>query len=539
MATAPPGRPAPRGARPLSARIRPLGSAVLLLFAGVLLAGQGAAPAVPLQLLARDVQRAVPTTIVGGQEYVALEDLSPPFQLSVREEAGGVTVTAGGRTIVLTPDQPLASIGGRLVSLPGAPIRSGRRWLVPLEFVSRALGPATGTTVDLRKASRLMVVGELRVPRVVTRTESSATQARVTIDVTPAAAMSVSQESGRLVVRVDADAIDPTIPATTASPVVDSVQRVAGQPAIAIQTGPRFASYRATTSTAEGGSRMTVDLLAQGAAMVPAPSVAAPGAPSPAPGTVLPPELVPPAGGLRAVAIDPGHGGADQGARGPAGTLEKDLTLDLARRLKTVLETRLGVRVVLTREDDRALGLDERAAIANNSRADLLVSLHANASLAGAARGAEIYYLAGGGSNIPGRAADSTPVPALGGATRTIDLVLWEQAQLTHLDESAALASAVEQSLRGRVGVASRAVRRAPLRVLVGANMPAIVVETGYLTSAEEEKQLASDEYRNALIQGLVEAIVRFRDRPGAPIPAAPSPDTAAPVRPPAPGGLR
>ena len=163
---------------------------VLPLVAGLLVgAGQGMLPpAAPLQMLAQGVRRTLPSTLIGSQEYVALDDLAPPFQLNVREEAGSLTVTAGSRTIVLTPDQPLASLSGKLMSLPAPPVHSGRRWLVPLEFLNRVLGPSLGTNVDLRKASRLIVVGDLRVPRVVVRHDGSATQARVTIDITPAAA---------------------------------------------------------------------------------------------------------------------------------------------------------------------------------------------------------------------------------------------------------------------------------------------------------------------------------------------------------------
>jgi hypothetical protein len=97
-------------------------------------------PAPALTLLAREGRRALPLTVAANQEMVGLDDLATAFQLAVREESlGAITVSYKGKTIVLTPDQPLASVSGRLVSLPAAPARNGPRWLVPVEFISRAL----------------------------------------------------------------------------------------------------------------------------------------------------------------------------------------------------------------------------------------------------------------------------------------------------------------------------------------------------------------------------------------------------------------
>src|SRR5262249_52376775 len=119
------------------------------------------------------------------------------------------TVSYKGKTIVLTPDQALASVSGRLVSLPAAPTRSGRRWLVPVEFISRALGLIYDARLDLRKPSRLLVVRDARVPRLSVRYEAvSAAAGRLTIDATPRALSTVTQDADRLTVKFDADALD-------------------------------------------------------------------------------------------------------------------------------------------------------------------------------------------------------------------------------------------------------------------------------------------------------------------------------------------
>ena len=106
-----------------------------------------------LRLLSREGARTLPTVTVNNQEYVALDDLAQAFGITSREDqlAGGVTLTVGARTIIVTPDQPVVSVAGRLVSLPQAPIRQGNRWLLPLEFLSRALGPALDTRIEVRR----------------------------------------------------------------------------------------------------------------------------------------------------------------------------------------------------------------------------------------------------------------------------------------------------------------------------------------------------------------------------------------------------
>ena len=121
-------------------------------------------------MLSKDGRRAIPLTLVNNQEFVAVDDLAATFQLTVREDAlGALTITYKDKTIVLTPDQALASVAGRLVSLPAPAARAGRRWLVPVEFISRALALVYDARLDLRKPSRLLVVGDLRVPRVTVR----------------------------------------------------------------------------------------------------------------------------------------------------------------------------------------------------------------------------------------------------------------------------------------------------------------------------------------------------------------------------------
>lgn len=492
--------------------------AVLLALSAVTAPLVAQAPAGPaLTLLSRDGRRTLPLVVVGTQDYVPLDELAAAFGTSLQEDklAGGLTMAVNGRTIVLTPDQGVVSVAGRLVSLAAPVIRQGTRWLAPVDFLPRAIGIATGVRMDLRRASRLVISGDLRVPRVTVRVDQSGPRTSVVFEISPASpARVVSPAAGQLDVEIDADALDLALP--TFAPQ-ELIQRIAGgdtPTAIRLITGPRFGIYRAATEQAgPDTSRLTVDLLPAGADTTAAPASPATPTPSELPSIVMPT----PTTSVRTIVLDPGHGGDEVGTRGPGGTLEKNVTLSIARRLKTLIESRLGLRVFLTRDDDRVMSLDERTAFANNQQADAFISIHANASVRPTMKGAEIYVLnlARAQSTPAPPAPDIGPtvLPTLSGGMRAIDLVLWERAQESHLERSSALAALADQALRTRVEVSPRGVQQAPLRVLVGANMPAILVETGYLSHPQQETQLASSEGQNQIADALFEALTRFREQ--------------------------
>ena len=133
-----------------------------------------------------------------GQELIALDDVAALFQVMVAEDAptGGVTVSYRGRTIVLSAEQSIASVNGRIVTLPGPITRAGRRVMVPVEFLSRALGPIYDRRIDLRRTSRLLIVGDINVPRVVARIDAVGPPTRAIIEVTPPAPATVASDAG-------------------------------------------------------------------------------------------------------------------------------------------------------------------------------------------------------------------------------------------------------------------------------------------------------------------------------------------------------
>ena len=506
-------------------------AAAALLRPDFFLQAQGPAPYL---VLSKEGRQPLAVTVVNGREMVSLDDLSKLFGVTAREDqvARGLVLTVQGKsTITLSSAQGLASIGGRVVSLSSPPQRQGNTWLVPIDVIDRAIATVHTPKLDLRTRARLIVVGDLRVPRVSVKVEPQTQQTRLTFDITPGVAHTVVQEPGRLVVRFEADALDPELPSVAAGDLLRGVHLLPNAPVVAVDVGPRFSVFRAVDSILDGGAaRLTLDLIPQASLSTAAPGPGQPGAGQPGqpapnqpgaaqPGAAQPPPppvFAPPAASIRTVVLDPGHGGTLEGAKGPSGSLEKNVTLTVAKQLKSALEARLGVRVLLTREDDRLMELDERAAFANNNKADIFISLHCNSSPSSVPMGTEVYYLSLSDYSSEAKrlaiAENGGALPTVAGGSRDIEVILWEMAQMQHIEQSAAFADLVERELRARVKMRSRAIQQAPFRVLVGANMPAVYVEMGFISNPAEEKQLNSPAFQQLVVQALVDGVTKFRD---------------------------
>jgi N-acetylmuramoyl-L-alanine amidase len=363
------------------------------------------------------------------------------------------------------------------------------------------VGPAMNLRIDVRRASHLIVVGDVRVPQITPRFERQGPNGELTFDIQPVTAHRVSRDGNRLTIRFEADALD-AAPIAGAQPEFVGSTRVDGA-SLVIELGPS-----AVTSRSDDGdpAHLTIDLLAASPGNVPGRPVS----------TQEPPPVVDltPSGVVRTIVIDPGHGGEDTGVRGPGGTLEKDITLQIARRLKAAIESRVGLHVLLTRETDETVAVDRRTALANNSKADLLFSLHVNASMQPTLRGAEVLSL--GLEDYKDRARGlgaGTPVPLAGGGTRVLVAVPWDLAQIPYAARSASLAAVLVRHLVAvKVNMYARATDQAPLRILVGANMPAVLVELGFLSNADDEHALGGNDVPSALVEALLATIVEVRN---------------------------
>jgi N-acetylmuramoyl-L-alanine amidase len=215
------------------------------------------------------------------------------------------------------------------------------------------------------------------------------------------------------------------------------------------------------------------------------------------------------------IVIDAGHGGHDTGTIGPTGLMEKDLCLDVALRLGKIIKQRLpGAEVVFTRSDDSFIPLEERTAIANEARADLFISIHANSSQDHGARGIETYYLNLKGSPEAMEVAARENAVANVGIHDLEDLVK-KIARNEKIDESREFAEDIQSSLSQRVQkanktVKNRGVRKAPFVVLIGADMPSILTEISFLSNPADEQLLKQPENRQRVAEGLYQGVASY-----------------------------
>ncbi len=216
------------------------------------------------------------------------------------------------------------------------------------------------------------------------------------------------------------------------------------------------------------------------------------------------------------IVIDPGHGGHDTGTIGPDGLQEKDLVLEVGRRLGKLLQTRLGAEVVYTRKNDTFIPLETRTAIANKERADLFISIHANSSHDPDARGVETYYLNFTSSPEALEVAARENAVSEKSIYELQDLVK-KIALKEKIEESREFASDVQQSLHSGLAAKSpairdRGVKKAPFIVLIGANMPSILAEISFVSNPTDEHRLETSEYRQRIAESLYHGIAKYVD---------------------------
>jgi len=214
------------------------------------------------------------------------------------------------------------------------------------------------------------------------------------------------------------------------------------------------------------------------------------------------------------IVIDPGHGGHDTGTIGPHGLEEKDLVLDVSKRLGKLLASRLGAEVVYTRNDDTFIPLETRTTIANQEAADLFVSVHANSSRDPDARGIETYYL-----NFTS-SPDALEVAARENAVSEESIhelqdLVKQIALKEKVEESREFAVDVERSLHSGLatrnsGVRDRGVKKAPFIVLIGANMPSILAEISFVSNPTDERRLKTSDYRQRIAESLYRGIAHY-----------------------------
>jgi N-acetylmuramoyl-L-alanine amidase len=217
------------------------------------------------------------------------------------------------------------------------------------------------------------------------------------------------------------------------------------------------------------------------------------------------------------IVIDPGHGGLDVGAKGKFGRLEKDITLAISLKLKALIEQNQAYRVVLTRDKDIDVSLENRAAVANNNGAALFISVHVNGSFRKIARGSETYflslnatddetrklaYLENSSASLQGRIA--------GESKDDVTMILWDMAQAAYIKQSGRLAEEIQKELNQALGIENRGIKQADFKVLRGVACPAVLVEAAFISNPEEEEKLVSEEFQSQVAQAVYDGLARF-----------------------------
>jgi len=219
---------------------------------------------------------------------------------------------------------------------------------------------------------------------------------------------------------------------------------------------------------------------------------------------------------IRKVCVDAGHGGRDTGTQNGDGVSEKDITLAIAKVVAERIRDELGLEVVMTREDDRLVGLRERTEIANRARADLFISIHCNTWFNDQTSGFESYFLS------PARSESERTLARFenqAGGTKSdapdddVQFILWDLVQNAYISESSSLAEAIQREMTSRLGLKSRGVKQANFVVLQGAKMPAVLIETAFLSNPDEAQKLADPDFQRGVADGIVASIRRMQEQ--------------------------
>ena len=478
--------------------------ATLLLALPLLVAAQIGRPEAPPRgpvVVLDGRELAVPVTITPGGPLFALKPLVDSLGGQLGSDDGeSFNLKIDATEVVTGIGNAIITVGEEIVSLSQPPVRGEGGPLVPLDFLRKTWGTVSGYSFDWRpEESRLII----------SRRESR--EIKVTLDVVHLQGMTtvvlqfpetpryrINQQPGAVEVQVLADRLAPPVRKKVEDSLVQDVTFAPQLVHIQLVPDAEVESY-----LLDNPFRLVFDVHRKSAAPVPVgPSAAVADLRS----------------STRTIVVDPGHGGTETGAIGPGGVAEKELTLVLARDLEARLTQRLPVRVVLTRNDDSKLPLDARTAVANQNKADLFISIHLNSSLGSGAHGAETYFLSSQASDTRAESAAATenvggaaaPAADAGQETQDLQMILWDLAQSHHLAESQRFAGLVQAELNQALELKDRGVKQAPFRVLMGAAMPAVLVELGFISNPDEEAKLQNPAYRADLVEALVRAVSRY-----------------------------
>jgi N-acetylmuramoyl-L-alanine amidase len=218
---------------------------------------------------------------------------------------------------------------------------------------------------------------------------------------------------------------------------------------------------------------------------------------------------------IETICIDAGHGGEDLGALGKSELLEKNITLQISRKLKKLIESKTGLRVIMTRDKDSEVSLNSRASIANNQQAQMFISIHVNSSFRKSAYGSETYFVSLQATDqealeLARKENQNQEDPGETIKNDELKMILWNMAQTEYIRESSTLAEYIQFELNELLGTRTRGVKQAPFRVLMRTAMPAVLIETAFISNASEEKKLKNEEFLDKIAFAIYNGISKF-----------------------------
>ena len=449
-------------------------------------------------------RKVLPRILVGLQPYLPLIELLEWMDLPYSESAsaGFVRITVGSNIVKLNRDRNTVMINDTVVTLPSPVIHEEGRWLISPDFLVRVLNRILVEKITVGSSGNRYCLGGLRFNRLNARGVKADQGSRIVLQMTTQTEIEIRKEQNKMVFSFGATPVDPgrddfQYQDTLISGVVFEETTASAQ--LVVYLADRASQTRVTHIPNQGVYVLEV---------------------GPADSTTFGREdrdsvfgfatTSPLTNGKRRhqVVIDPGHGGADRGAQIKEGLFEKEITLSVGRKLRWMLQSRLGVNAVMSRNEDRTLSLEERTVEANTARADLLVSIHlGNWSHA---RDSKSYVYVNKSKNLDSRQESGLAVET--GELHGLRLLPWNRAQNVSLDRSVQLASLIQAQLNRSLngGDSSLTYRHAPLKLLSSLAMPAVLVEIGNAREPAFQQAITDDQFQTTIASGILAAIEKY-----------------------------
>jgi N-acetylmuramoyl-L-alanine amidase len=450
-----------------------------------------------------DSKLVVKADVMNRTVYLPLREIVTHMELPYTDSISleTLTIRSGNNRVVVTRNSSLISYNDQIIVLPSPMLRENNRWLAPIEFLTLGLTKLTGTEFRYRPGTSRILAGSVEAPELEMNAQTLGPITRLTIRcAVPINLTARREDPTKAILSIDRAPLEPARERFDHRDML--LHSVAfddsdGESKIVLDVAREVSELRVTP--ADNNKIFFVDLLRSGEPV----TTAAPSA-EPAPANARP-DVLTAERKVRVIVIDPGHGGMDTGAK-TAAVAEKDLTLLLARKLRTALQVRLGATVLLTRDSDVALDNEARSAVANNNQANLFISLHAGYSPDKTETGSSVFIMK--------EDFGDTFAPA---ATVRDPLFLpWYLGYRTHRGGSTAAANILQQELIKGVPGWKFPIRTGPLAVLSSATMPALLLEIGNLNNSTITQALMDSGFQTRLVSTIVDAVQHFSESPQA-----------------------